>query len=292
MRKRMNVKAKRTALALGGAASALLLAGVLFAPADATPSGEWVLGYTDSTTGTPHFAAPGDVIVSSNLNLSFTGSYKGSPATVNCVNVATTDFKYTVPNPVPSGPTNGTIQIQLDTPPGTLTGCINDVDNGPVDVEFDQGADSKWTLDIDLPTYNGSATGQAHMTPVLTGRITVPTGDPSGYGNGSVVATATTLYNGATPTETQPCIIQGPAWFDMTVDGEYDPSSGIASKTGLPKDFLLDTTVLPTGYPPLTGTPTSQANCPAVAVDAHLQSASVELAEEDNGYIPTAVWQN
>ncbi len=275
---RRQPRARRRAWAASLVAAALALGtGAFFAPADALTA-EWVLGYTDGT-----FAQPGDVISSTNLDLSITGIYMGNPITVDCVNVSTTGFRYTVPSPVPSGPTNGTIQVQLDTPPATLTGCTLSWDGSPVNVSFVAG--SKWTLDIDLPTYNGSATGQAHMTPVLTGRITVPTGDPSGYGNGTVVLSATTLGgDGGLP----PCTIQGPAHFDLSVNGSYDPSIGIVSNTNTPA-FLLDNGAWPPGFPPLSGTPASQANCSAVGVQPTLDALSLTL-EGPGGKIPTLVW--
>ncbi|MDQ6527407.1 hypothetical protein RB608_27580 [Nocardioides sp. LHD-245] len=264
---RKNLKTMKTATAIGGAAAALVLVGSLTSPAEAAGT-KWVLGYTDSTPGTPHYATMGDVIGSTNLNLQFTGQYQGSPATIDCVNVATTGFSYTVPATPPSGAPNTSITIMLNTPTTTLTGCTNSVDNGPVNVSFASG--SQWELEIGLPAAH-TVIGTPH-TGTLSGKITVPSG---GSGNGTVTAVATTLPSDVPG---QPCTIQGPAFgTDMEVPGTYDPTTGIAEDDG--SQPVLD-----------INNSTSPANCSDVLDWATLQAASVELSGPA-GAIPTAVWQ-
>jgi len=265
-----------TAMALTGA---LALSSSAMANSSGAPAQNWVLGYTDSTTTTPDFAQIGDIINSTDLNLSFTGTYSGSAATVTCSHVSTTGFSYTVPGTgAPYGPAGGSITVQLNTPTTTITGCTNSVNGGPVNVSFVSG--SQWALKINLPAA-GTATGQT-ASGSLTGTITVPDGNPSGAGNGTVIATATTLAgNGGVA----PCTIQGPASNDLVVNGSYNPGTGVATNTAS-KAFAINN-----GSAPPSGTPANVAACSQVGAAAVLQTASVTLTGP-SGKTPTAVWQN
>src|SRR5699024_9232662 len=91
----MKQKIKKWAGVLLAGATAFALVSAMTTPANANttspaPANNWVLGYTDSNTTTPDFASVGDVINSTHLNLHFTGTYGGNPATVDCNNVSTT----------------------------------------------------------------------------------------------------------------------------------------------------------------------------------------------------------
>lgn len=265
--KRRNVKARRAAWALTGSASALLLAGALFAPAQATPDKDWWLGYVGSTSGTPDFAAAGDLIVSDNVVLKFTGTYNGNTATVDC-NISTTGFVYTVTGSERAG-SGQWFTIDMTPPSGTLGGCTEDVTSSAVNVTFDTSDD--WTVRIQAPSPDGTNTGDAH-TGTLTGQIIVP--------EDNVTAVMTGL----------PCTVVGPTGDSLTVQGTYDPlysaTSGLATKGSAYKDFDLDIS--------------NKGDCPLGGDWAVLDNGSVELhAEIDNGpgnpptiKVPTAVWKN
>jgi len=273
-------RARRT---LVGAVMAAVSVAALGAPAQANSSGapaqNWVLGYTDSTTTTPDFAQPGDVISISKLNLAFTYTYNGSAMTINCVNVPITGFTYTVPGAgAPYGAAGGTITVKWDPPTSTLSGCADSVVGGPVNFSFVSG--SQWTLAIKVPVAVGTATGQtASGSP--TGTITVPDGNPSGAGNGTVIANMTTWNgDGGVP----PCTFQGPASNDLTVPLSYNPSTGVATNIAA-KAFAINN-----GSAPPSGTPANVAACSQVGAAMVLQSASVTLAGP-SGKTPTMVWE-
>ncbi|MCR1781787.1 hypothetical protein KVF89_04495 [Nocardioides carbamazepini] len=262
---RKNLKTMKTATAIGGAAAALVLVGSLTSPAEAAGT-KWVLGYADSTSGTPHYAGVGDVINSTNLNLKFTGRYNGNVASIDCANVATTGFSYTVPaGGPPSGAPGSTISIMLNTPTTTMTGCTNSVDGAGVNVTFAAG--SQWQLDIGPLPAAHTVVGTPHMG-TLNGKITVPSGSS---GNGTVTVSAPTLAP-------FPCVIQAPAaGLDLEVAGTYNPTTGVAADDGSKPIIDINNS-------------TSPANCSQVDVEATLQYANVTLAGP-GGVKPTAVWQ-
>ncbi|MDQ6527405.1 hypothetical protein RB608_27570 [Nocardioides sp. LHD-245] len=226
-----------------------------------------MLGYTDSTPSNPHYAAPGDVIGSVDVNLQITYQWQGAPMTFDCVGVPTTGFSYPVPSTPPGGAPSTSITILLSPPTAALAGCTNSWDGSPVDLSFPPG--SPWELEIGLPAAH-TVVGTPHAG-TLSGRITVPSGSS---GDGTVTQTLRT-YPSDIPG--QPCTVQWPAYAtDLEVPWTYDPSIGVLEDDGSQPVYDLNTTASP-------------ANCSDILDWVTIQEASVTLSGPD-GATPTMVW--
>ncbi|MCR1781785.1 hypothetical protein KVF89_04485 [Nocardioides carbamazepini] len=259
------MSARRRTLAALLTTLALALAGGWLAPAHAAGV-TWVLGYTDSTPAAPRFAAPGDVVTSTNLNLRLVIAWGGNPITIACANVAVTGVDYTVPGAPPRGAPGSTITVMLDPPATTLTGCVLTLDGSPVNLSFAPG--SQWQLDIGPLPPAHTVVGTPHLG-TLHAKLTVPSGSS---GNGTVTASLPMMAP-------YPCVVQLPAaGIDLEVPGTYDPATGVAADDDSNPIIDINNSISP-------------ANCSTLDVEATLQYANVTLTGP-GGAVPTMVWSS
>lgn len=205
---------KVTAVAAAGLMTAAGIA--LTSPAAHASSGTWNMAVT--TPSGPVQVQPGWQFTGSG-SLAINGSYLGSPVQVSCT-IADGQITYTVPNPIPSGPAGGTIDVPI-TVPSDLD-CTDGLSPDEAAVHI---TNTTWTLELDLPT--GST-----VPTTLSGEIQVPANSVTVelcalYGSNSSLSTP---CQGLTPPATNPdCVVVGPTGTSpVSFTGQYTPTTGTA----------------------------------------------------------------
>lgn len=243
---------------------ALVLAGALSAPAQASTPGEWNLGYTNGNV-----ANPGDPITNTGATtLVVDGIYNGVAAKVTCT-LAAGDLEYDVASPVPSAPPGGSVSLPFLVTVATIGGpsnsngtCSENVSGNPVTVTIPSG--TIVTVTVEVPGVD--VTSPSPWLSSLSGSVHIP--------QNVIKVTSDFLPN---LVGTTPCVIEGPTDDGgIDISGSYDPGTGTAQATDS-TPFGINSTV--------------DSNPPCgVEANGNVDKASKVTIAGPGGLAPTAVY--